>query len=68
MTMGGPDEFNDVVPVEQIDREAAASNGLLFLRWTERQAAMTREGRADQYPLVQAFARHRIDVLRVGIG
>lgn len=54
----------DKVTVTQADREAAAdhlakqplSNTLLRLR--------IREGKEDNHPLVQAFARHRIEATR----
>jgi hypothetical protein len=64
--LGGPrfDPDRMLVPVEQVDREAAADLGRDFLHWTARQCDITRNGEGDQYPVVQALAKHRIETNR----
>lgn len=60
---GGPLEFDNLVDAIQSDRVAAAELGLASLQWTERQAETTLRGNGDQYPIVQAFARYRLQLL-----
>jgi len=50
------------VPAIQADREEAARLGQKYAGWTPRQVEVTLAGEGDEYPFVQAFARHRLQL------
>ena len=52
---------SELVPVEQVDRNAAIR--LLEAGDQDWQAKEVRLGNGDHFPLVQAFARHRLAAL-----
>lgn len=55
---------DEIVPVEQVDREAAAD--AIYpppFKRDDWRAMELREGGRDDHPLVQAFARHRLTAL-----
>jgi len=49
------------VTVEQVDRDAAVGYASDFLNWNGYLRTEVRCGRCDQHPLVQTFARHRLN-------
>lgn len=51
--------MGEEVKVEQCDRDAAADCGGT-LGWAQWAIDMTRSGKNDHWPSVQAFARHRL--------
>ena len=55
-------EEAQALPVTQADRDAAATfwAAIMHFSWADWQADWMRDGTADQGPVVQAFARHRI--------
>jgi hypothetical protein len=52
------------VTATQADRIAAAALGEKYANWTPRQVEVTLAGEGDEYPFVQAFARHAIAAAR----
>jgi len=52
------------VAVSPEDRAAAAKLGRRWFDWSDGQARTTLVGLGDDYPLVQALARHRLEALR----
>ncbi|HEX8413391.1 MAG TPA: hypothetical protein VF637_05830 [Sphingomicrobium sp.] len=63
IAFGGPEEWPDLIPVEQIDRDTAVEAGRTWAHWTEGQITKALEGRGDYAPLIQLMARHRLAVL-----
>jgi hypothetical protein len=64
---GAPEETPAIVPVEQIDRDAALAAGRTWAQWQPQQIRIVEEGRGDDCRLVQLLARHRLAVLAQAI-
>lgn len=52
-------DMSELLPVEQVDRDAAADTAMKFADYSHHWLRELRTGIRDYDPVVQAFARHR---------